>query len=81
MHRFSLKKEPLEIYKLYPYLATIITNNGNFKVNIQELCESARTAMCTLLGSTNKFASGNPRVLLKLFDRMVLPIRTYYCEV
>ena len=38
IHRFSFKKEPLEICKLYPYLGTIITFNGNFKVNIQELC-------------------------------------------
>ena len=53
MHRFSFKKEPLEICKLFPCLGTIITNNGNFKVNIQELCKSARRAIYTLLGSTN----------------------------
>ena len=81
IHCFSLQKEPLEICKLYLYLGTIITNNGNFKVNIEELCKSARRAMYTLLGSTNKFASGNLRVLLKLFDRMILPICTYNCEV
>ena len=57
MHRFSFKKEPLEICKLYAYLEAIITNNRNFKVNIQELCKSARRAMYTLLGGTNKFAS------------------------
>ena len=81
IHRFNFKKEPLEICKLYPYLRTIIANNGNFKANIEELCKSARRAMYTLLGSTNKFASGNLRVLLKLFDRMILPICTYNCEV
>ena len=80
MHRFSFKRQPLELCKLYPYLGTIITNNGNFKVNIQELCKSARRAMYTLLGSTNKYASGNLRVLLKLFDKMILPIFTYNCE-
>ena len=56
IHRFSFKKEPLEICKLYPYLGTIITFNGNFKVNIQELCNGARGLMYTLIGSTNKFA-------------------------
>ena len=30
--------------------------------------------MYTLLGCTNKFAPGNLRVLLKLFDRIILPI-------
>ena len=81
MHRFSFQKDSFGICKLYLYLGTIITNNGNFKVNIQELCKSAGRAMYALLGSTNKFASGNLRVLLKLFDRMILPICTYNCEV
>ena len=44
------------------YLGTILTNNGNFKVSIQEPCKSARRAMRTLLVSTNKFASGNLKV-------------------
>ena len=81
MHHFSFKKEPLEICKLHPHLRTISENNGNFKVNIQELCKSARGAMYTLLGSTSKYASGNLRVLPKLFDRMILPISTYNYEV
>ena len=46
LHCFSFKKEPLEICWLYPYLRTIINNR-----------KSARRAMYTLLGSTNKFAS------------------------
>ena len=33
MHRFNLKKGPLEICKLHLNLGTVITNNGNFKVN------------------------------------------------
>ena len=81
IHRFNFQKEFLEICKLYPYLGTMITNNGNFKVNIEELCKSVRRVMYTLLGSTNKFASGNLKVLLKLFDKMILPICIYTCEV
>ena len=42
---------------------------------------SARRVIYTLLGSTNKFASENLRMLLKLFDRMILPIWTYNCEI
>ena len=79
MHHFSFKKKPIEICKPYLYLGTIVTNNGNFIVNIEELCKSARRAMYTLLGSTNKFASGSLKVLLKLFDRMILLICTYNC--
>ena len=53
IHRFSFKKEPLEICKLYPYLGTIITNNGNFKEfskKFQTFKNSARVLgeQCTL---------------------------------
>ena len=49
IYRFSFKKETLEICNLYPFLKTIISNNGNFKVNIEELCKSASRVMYTLL--------------------------------
>ena len=59
----------------------MIKSNRNFNLNIQELCKSAKRTMYALLGSTKKFASGNLRVLLKLFDRMILAICTYNCEM
>ena len=37
--------------------------------------------MYNLLGSTNKFLSGNIRILIGLFDKIILPICTYNCEV
>ena len=37
--------------------------------------------MYTLLGNLNKFSSGNVTVLLSLFDKMILPVCTYNCEV
>ena len=37
--------------------------------------------MYTLLGNLDKFSSGNVTVLLNLFDKMILPICTYNCEV
>ena len=81
IYRFRFKKETLKICNLHPFLRTVITNNGNFKVNIEELCKSASRVMYTLLCSTNKFASGNLRVLIKIFNRMIFPICTYNCEV
>ena len=54
-HYFCLKKKLLEICKLYPYLGTITINNGNFKVNIQELCKIARGAMYTPLEALANF--------------------------
>ena len=37
--------------------------------------------MYNLLGNTNKFLSSNIRILIDLFDKMILPICTYICEV
>ena len=34
---------------------------------------------CTLLGNANKFYAGNIKILIDLFDKMILPI-TYNCE-
>ena len=62
------------------YVETITKTNGNFKANIQKLCNSARRVMYTMSGSINKFASKNLRVLLKLSERITFPIYTYNCE-
>ena len=37
--------------------------------------------MYNLLGNTNKFSSDNIRILIDLFDKIILPIYTYNCEV
>ena len=67
--------------KSYPYLGTIISNNGQFKFNINELCKKASSrAMHTFLGNVNKFYAGNIKILIDLFNKMVLPICTYNCE-
>ena len=37
--------------------------------------------MYTLLRNVNKFYAGNIKILIDLFDKMILPICTYNCEV
>ena len=37
--------------------------------------------MYTLLGNVSKFYAGNIKILIDLFDKMILPICTYNCEV
>ena len=58
-----------------------MSNNGQFKLSINELCKTASRAMYTLLGNINKFYAGNVRILIDLFDKMILPICLYNCEV
>ena len=78
---FTYKSNVLDICKSYPYLGTIISHNGQFIFNINELCKKASRAMYTLLGNVNKFYAGNIKILIDLFDKMILPICTYNCEV
>ena len=39
----------------YTYLGSIISNTGNFKININELIKSSSRVIYNLLGNTNKF--------------------------
>ena len=77
----SFANKPIDFCNTYTYIGSIISNTGNFKININELSKSASRAMYNLLGNTNKFLSGNIRILIDLFDKIILPICTYNCEV
>ena len=77
---FTYKNNVLDICKTYPYLGTVISHNGQFKFNINELCKKASRGMYTLLGNVNKFYAGNIKILIDLFNKMILPC-TCNCEV
>ena len=78
---FTFNGNVIETCNSYPYLGSLISNNGQLKLNISELGESASRAIYILLGTVNKFSSGNVTILLDLFDKMILLICTYNCEV
>ena len=78
---FTFNDNVIETCNSYPYLGSLISNNGQFKLYISELFKSANRAMYTVLGIVNKFSSRDVRILLDLFDKMILPICTYDCEV
>ena len=59
----------IETCKSYPYLGSLNSNNGQFKLNISKLCKSASRAMYTLSGNVNKFSSRNVTILLDLFGK------------
>ena len=77
----TYENNALDMCKSYSYLGTIISNNGQFKFNINKLCKKASRVMHTLLGNVNKFYTGNIKILIDLFDKIILPICTYNCEV
>ena len=51
-HQFTFENKPLDTCKSYTYLGPIISDNGSFKLNINELCKSASRAIYNLLGNT-----------------------------
>ena len=79
--KFLLRETPIEEYKSYTYLGTFISCNGKFKANIQQLCKIASRAMYTLLSHTNKYSGRNIKLLIDLFDKIIVPICTYNSEV
>ena len=79
--KFLLRETPIEEYKSYTYLGTFISCNGKFKANIQQLCKIVSRAMYTLLSQTNKYSGGNIKLLMDLFDKIIVPICTYNSEV
>ena len=78
---FTYKNNALDKCKSNRYLRTTISNNEQFKSNINELCKNSSRAMYTLLGNVNKFYAGNIKTMIDLFDKMILPICTFNCEV
>ena len=78
---FLLGETPIEEYKSYTYLGTVISSNGKFKTNINQLCKTASRAMYTLLNHTKKYSGGNIKLLMDLFDKIIVPICTYNSEL
>ena len=78
---FLFGETPIEEDKSYTYLGTVTSSNGKFKANIQQLCKTGSRAMYTLLSHTNKYSVGNIKLLMDLFDKIIVPICTYNSEV
>ena len=78
---FTIGKEKVDPCNSYKYLGTTISENGSFKGNLVNLNKKAFGAMFSLLKCINKHYAGNIKILLNLFDRMIVPILLYNSEV
>ena len=77
---FIRRKHQLKNVSL-TYLGTVISSNGKFEANIQQLWKIASIAMYTLLSHTNKYSGGTIKLPMDLFDKIIVPICTYNSEV
>ena len=78
---FIRKNTNWRMQVLHTYLGTVISSNEKFKANMQQLCKITSRLMYTLLSHTNKCLVGNTKLLMDLFDKIILPICTYNSEV
>ena len=79
-YNFKIGEANLEIVDSFKYLGVHFSYNGKFTVAINELCTLAERAMYSLY---KKSRSLNLPVDIQfnLFDKVVLPIMLYSCEV
>lgn len=77
LESFTYQNNTIDKCNSYPYFGTIISNNGQFKLSINEISKNARITMYTLVGNVNKLCAGNVNILIDLYDRMILRICTY----
>ena len=59
----------------------MITENGSYKGNTIMLNRKAICAMFSILKTVNKYYAGNVKILLDLFDKMIVPIALYNSEI
>ena len=77
---FSFGNDNIEICDEYTYLGVVFNFNGNFKKAIGKQVSQAKHAMFALLTKAAKLHLPFD-VTCELFDKLVLPILLYGCEV
>ena len=59
----------------------MFSKSGSFKSASSALTDKATNAMFSLIKNLYRYRSLNPRIMLDLFDKMVVPIALYGVEV
>ena len=65
----------------FTYLGVVFSRNGSVSKTQQTLAGQAQKAVFRKFRMTNKYVGLNPFIICDLFDKMILPILTYDCEV
>ena len=77
---FWLNGEKLEMVDSYVYLGTTFQSNGKFTGAIQKQINQAHRALFVIKSKKEKFNLPID-IVLDLFDKMILPILLYGCEI
>ena len=77
---FRIKEQKVEVVDDYVYLGTTVTYNGKYKKAIGKQVTQAKRALFGLRSKKEKFDLPFD-IVLDLFDKMILPILLYGCEI
>jgi hypothetical protein len=80
IYNFTYGSEKIEVVHSFKYLGVLFNFNGNFMLNKKSLKSQSMKAMFAVLGKGRQFNLPID-IQLELFDRIILPILTYGCEV
>ena len=78
---WSYNGTPLEIVNCFTYLGICLSYTGSFAKTQVTLAKQGRKAIFSLKKMVKQFSGLDPIMLCDLFDKLVLPILTYGCEV
>jgi len=78
---WSYKGTPVEIVNCFTYLGICLSYTGSFAKTQVTLAKQGRKAIFSLKKMVKQFSGLDPIMLCDLFDKLVLPILTYGCEV
>ena len=79
--RFIYEGAPLEIVKCFKYLGVVFTSGASFAEAQTTLAGQAQKAIFKLNKYLYKFTFISTKHKLDLFDKLVMPIMNYACEV
>ena len=71
----------LEIVDFFPYLSIVFSYTGLFTQTQLVLAQQGRKAMFSLRSKLKRFVNINSVVYCDLFDKMVMPVLSYCCEI
>ena len=77
---FRLNGGIVEVVESYVYLGTTISYNGKFSQAIEKQCNQAHRALFGLKSRKEKYNLPID-IMLDLFDKMILPVLLYGCEI
>ena len=81
VHVVSFGGSPLITAESYCYLGTVFSRNGSLNEAGNVLHSKATKAMHGLLQKLFRHSSCDPKIMLEVFDKMILPIALYNSEI